>query len=50
MQDFEEEKQEKEKAMKHLQEVEERNSSAAHKVKKSPLTFNETFFTLVLIT
>ena len=34
MQDFEEEKQEKEKAMTHLQEVEERNSSAAHKVKK----------------
>ena len=34
MQDFEEEKQEKEKAVKHLQEVEERNSSASHDVKK----------------
>ena len=34
MLDFEEEKQEKEKAMKHLQEVEERNSSASHDVKK----------------
>ena len=35
MQDFEEERQEKEKAVKHLREVEERNSSASHDVKKS---------------
>ena len=34
MQDFEEEKQEKEKAMKRLQEMEERSFSASHEVKK----------------
>lgn len=34
IQDFEEERKEKEKAVKHLREVKERNSSASHDVKK----------------